>query len=166
MRPQKPRLLWIELLLLASCGEMRGRAALVLLAVATGLPACGTGERKAERTSVRRTTATAPARSPFPSDPALAARATTPRQRRELAQLDSDIRRLRAESAATQRKSLLGTPAVRAATARFIGHEQRSTLDNLAKNRTIDHAAAAVAPACEQCFQQLEAIRPIVDIAH
>ena len=96
----------------------------------------------------------------------MAARATTARQRRELVLLASDLRRIRAASAAASRKTLQGTPAVRAATTRFIDHEQRSTLDNLTKNRMIDHAAASVAPACEQCFQQLEAVRPIVDIAH
>ena len=30
----------------------------------------------------------------------------------------------------------------------------------------IDHAAGAVATSCDQCFQQLEAIRPTVQIAH
>ena len=30
----------------------------------------------------------------------------------------------------------------------------------------IDHAAAAVATSCDQCFQQLEAMRPIPQIAH
>jgi hypothetical protein len=164
MRPQKPRLLWIEWLLLASAGEMHGRAALVLLVLATALPACGSGQRKAEPASTGRTKTAAA--DPFPSDPSLTARATTPRQRRELVRLAADVRRMRAASAAAPRKSLQGTPAVRAATARFIDHEQRATLDNLTKNRAIDHAAAAVAPACEQCFQQLEAIRPIVDVAH
>jgi hypothetical protein len=143
---------------------MQGRVALVLLAVAAALPACGNGQRKAEPASTGRTT-TAVA-DPFPEDPGLTARATTPRQRRELVQLAADVRRIRVASAAAPRKSLQGTPAVRAATTRFIDHEQRATLDNLTKNRAIDHAAAAVAPACEQCFQQLEADRPIVDIAH
>ena len=142
---------------------MQGRAALVLLVLAA-LPACGSGQRRAEPASTGRTTTAAV--DPFPSDPSLTARATTPRQRRELVRLAADVRRIRAASAAAPRKSLQGTPAVRAATTRFIDHEQRATLDNLTKNRAIDHAAAAAAPACEQCFQQLEAVRPIVDIAH
>lgn len=142
---------------------MRGGVALAVLAVATALAGCGgRDEPKSERTVRPRP----PAASPFPSDPALAARATTARQRRELARLAADVRRIRAASAAAPRKTLQGTPAVRAATTRFIDDEQRSTLDGLTKNRVIDHAAAAVSPVCEQCFQQLEAVRPIVDIAH
>jgi hypothetical protein len=34
------------------------------------------------------------------------------------------------------------------------------------RNRMIDHAAAIVAPVCQQCFQALEAERPIPGIAH
>jgi hypothetical protein len=141
----------------------------LVLAALTALSGCGAGERKAEPST---STSSATSRSrpaapnPFPSDPGLAARATTARQRRELAQLSADVRRIRAATAAAPGKSLQGTPAVRAATTRFLNHEQRSTLDNLTKNRVIDHAAAAAAPACEQCFQQLEAVRPIVDVAH
>ena len=33
-----------------------------------------------------------------------------------------------------------------------------------AKNRMIDHAAAALVGSCEQCFQALEAERPIPEI--
>jgi hypothetical protein len=39
-------------------------------------------------------------------------------------------------------------------------------IGNLARNRMIDHAAAIVAPVCQQCFQALEAERPIPAIAH
>jgi hypothetical protein len=63
-------------------------------------------------------------------------------------------------------RSLKGTPAERKATARFLEHLKTSPLDNLTQNRLIDHAAAAVAFTCEQCFQQLEANRPIPAIAH
>jgi hypothetical protein len=37
---------------------------------------------------------------------------------------------------------------------------------NLIRNRMIDHAAALLTGPCEQCFQALEAERPIVAIAH
>ena len=50
-------------------------------------------------------------------------------------------------------------------TARFIEDLEGSHLSPKARNREIDHAAAAVATSCEQCFQQLEAIRPIPQIA-
>jgi hypothetical protein len=39
-------------------------------------------------------------------------------------------------------------------------------VDNLVRNRMIDHAAAIVSPVCQQCFQALEAARPIPGIAH
>ena len=37
---------------------------------------------------------------------------------------------------------------------------------DLARNRLIDHAAGALVGECEQCFQALEAARPIVKMAH
>jgi hypothetical protein len=64
------------------------------------------------------------------------------------------------------RSTLKGEPRVREATSRFIDDLDRSRIDDLSKNRVIDHAAAAVAPVCGQCFQQLEAMRPIPAIAH
>jgi hypothetical protein len=42
---------------------------------------------------------------------------------------------------------------------------ERSRLSPKARNREIDHAVAAVATSCDQCFQMLEAIRPIPQIA-
>ena len=50
--------------------------------------------------------------------------------------------------------------------ARFIEDLEKSHLSLKARNRMIDHAAGAVATSCDQCFQQLEAIRPIPQIAH
>jgi hypothetical protein len=72
---------------------------------------------------------------------------------------------MRADAAKVDRGTLLGTPALRRDTGRFIDDLEGSHLSPKARNREIDHAAAAVAPSCEQCFQQLEAIRPIPQIA-
>jgi hypothetical protein len=58
-------------------------------------------------------------------------------------------------------KSQMGTPALQHATDRFLTHLTTSKLDNYYQNRLIDKAASAVAFACEQCFQMLEASRPI-----
>jgi hypothetical protein len=63
--------------------------------------------------------------------------------------------------AAPLKKSLMGTPALQHATDRFLTHLTTSKLDNYYQNRLIDKAASAVAFACEQCFQMLEASRPI-----
>jgi hypothetical protein len=144
------------------------RIALIGVSVALLVAGCG-GEEGAQAPT---TTAPAPAAAdssaspnPFPDDPQILARATTAKQRRALVTLAADIRRMRAASGKAH-ASLHGTPAVRTTTGRFIDDLQTSTIDNLSKNRLIDHAAAAVAVTCEQCFQQLEAMRPIPAIAH
>jgi Mg-chelatase subunit ChlI len=46
-------------------------------------------------------------------------------------------------------------------TDRFLLHVATAPISNLQRNRLIDHAAAAVAVTCPQCFQALEAARPI-----
>ncbi|HEX7310383.1 MAG TPA: hypothetical protein VF232_04325 [Gaiellaceae bacterium] len=84
---------------------------------------------------------------------------------RDYRRLGIDVARMRAEAAKVHRGTLLGTPGLRRWTARFIEDLERSHLSPKASNREIDHAAAAVATSCEQCFQQLEAIRPILQIA-
>jgi hypothetical protein len=84
---------------------------------------------------------------------------------RDYARLYADIRAMRAEAAKVHRNSLLGTPGLRRTAGRFIEDLERSSLGPKARNRMIDHAAAAVATRCEQCFQMLEAIRPIPQIA-
>jgi hypothetical protein len=77
-----------------------------------------------------------------------------------------DTLAMRRAASKSKRSSLHGDPAVRRVTARFLEDLDTASIDELSKNRAIDHAAAAVAPVCEQCFQQLEASRPIVAIAH
>ena len=59
-----------------------------------------------------------------------------------------------------------GNAAVNRATDRFLADEGRAHVSLLAKNRFIDHAAAALAGSCQQCFQALEAERPIPSISH
>jgi hypothetical protein len=104
--------------------------------------------------------------NPYPDDPALVERVTTDAQRAALARAAQDVAVMKRAAAKSPSRSLKGTPAERKATARFLEHVQRSPLDNLTQNRLIDHAAASVSFSCEQCFQQLEASRPIPAIAH
>jgi hypothetical protein len=111
-------------------------------------------------------TATQPRPAVYADDPQVIARATTARQKRDLVELWADTGAMRQAAAKSEHSSLKGDPAVRRATSSFIDDLDRSTIDNLSKNRVIDHAAAAVATVCEQCFQQLEAMRPIPAIAH
>ena len=54
--------------------------------------------------------------------------------------------------------------AVNHGTDRFMNDVFTLPIDNLTRNREIDHAAAALAGRCPQCFQALEANRPIVTI--
>ena len=111
-------------------------------------------------------TVTQPRPAVYPDDPQVIARATTAGQMRDLVELWADTGAMRQAAAKSEHSSLKGDPAVRRATSSFIDDLDRSTIDNLSKNRVIDHAAAAVATVCEQCFQQLEAMRPIPAIAH
>jgi hypothetical protein len=84
-------------------------------------------------------------------------------QERQEARLFRDVGLIRAEARRTSTSSLQGTPALRRLTARFIGdYDNSSAIPRLRKNRMIDHAVGALAGTCDQCFQQLEAIRPIV----
>jgi hypothetical protein len=60
-----------------------------------------------------------------------------------------------------KKRTWTGTAATAKATDRFIRHVDSSTLPVFVRSRMIDHAAAAISPACESCFQQLEAGRPV-----
>ncbi|MGI8421249.1 MAG: hypothetical protein ACR2MU_03160 [Gaiellaceae bacterium] len=84
---------------------------------------------------------------------------------RQRAQLESDIAALRHAALPIEHATLMGTPAVRRATGRFLEHEETSgAIPAIERNRWIDHAVAIATYSCEQCFQQLEAARPIVEI--
>jgi len=85
---------------------------------------------------------------------------------RDYRRLGADVRAMRAAALKVHRGTLLGTPALRRATGSFIADLEKSHLSQKARNRMIDHAAGAVATSCDQCFQQLEAMRPIPQIAH
>jgi hypothetical protein len=72
------------------------------------------------------------------------------------AKLSADIaalRRARSNTAATNR-----------ATDRFLLDVATAPITNLKRNRLIDHAIGALGSECEQCFQALEAARPIPNI--
>jgi hypothetical protein len=97
-----------------------------------------------------------------------AQRARSPLARRyvhDYTRLNADVRAMRAEAAKVHGQTLLGTRSLRRATGKFIEDLQGSVLSPKARNRMIDHAAGAVATSCEQCFQMLEAVRPIPQIA-
>jgi hypothetical protein len=127
-------------------------AAVTIAALAAG---CGSDEQAEPAASTTTTAATVrTTRSPL-------VRALI----RDYRRLGVDVRTMRTEALKTQRATLLGTRALRRATGRFIEDLETSHLSLKARNRMIDHAVGAVAASCEQCFQQLEAIRPIPQIA-
>lgn len=77
---------------------------------------------------------------------------------RALARLQGDVAGLRQAAA---RKD---TQALNRLTDRFLRDVALAPIGNKQRNRMIDHAAGALAGACEQCFQALEAARPIANI--
>jgi hypothetical protein len=119
---------------------MKLSALLLLLAGTLTLAACGSSSR--------------------PAAP------TDPRLQRDLARIQADLAALRKATAPVTRSSLMGTPAIQKATGRFLEDLETSTIPLIRRNRLIDHAAAAVSGACGQCFQMLEAARPIPELAH
>ncbi|HET7566858.1 MAG TPA: hypothetical protein VFJ91_02630 [Gaiellaceae bacterium] len=83
-----------------------------------------------------------------------------------MARLNGDIAALRFAAKQPAKSRLLGGPAANHATDRFLLDLATAPITNLVRNRLIDHAASAIVGACQQCFQALEAERPIPAIAH
>ncbi len=84
-------------------------------------------------------------------------------QRRQELRLFRDIELIRTEARRTKKATLKGTPELRRLTGRYIDDYNRSSaIPRLRKNRMIDYAVGALAGMCDQCFQQLEAMRPII----
>ena len=131
------------------------RAVLLLLVASLLVAGCG-GSKKAS---------TSTAANPFPQDPQILARNTSPQARRNLDELAGDIRKIRAEAPKAKAGSRMGTPRLQLLTTRFLEDLKRSDVDIVSQNRIIDHAAAVAAPVCDQCWQMLEAERPIPAIA-
>ena len=89
-----------------------------------------------------------------------------PGQVRAERKLDADLALLKQAGRIHVKNTLLGGPAANHATDRFLLDLDEAPIGNVAKNRWIDHAASFVSGACQQCFQALEAERPIPAIAH
>jgi hypothetical protein len=79
------------------------------------------------------------------------------RARRALHRIQIDIARIRRATTHAQTS---------AATDKFITDLDRSGIALKDKNRLIDHAVSASLGKCDDCFQALEAMRPIPSIAH
>ena len=120
---------------------------LLLLGLVVVLAGCGGGGSTAAKPAAKKCP---------PNAKAVRARAT----------LEGDLTALRRAAAQPGPDTFKGSDAVNHATDRFLLDVGTAPVGLLVKNRLIDHAAAAVSPACSQCFQALEAARPIPAIAH
>jgi hypothetical protein len=78
-----------------------------------------------------------------------------------LAKLHRDVAALERAAALPTSSTLLGNAAINRATDRFLNDVSLAPITNLERNRMIDHAAGALGGACQQCFEALEAARPI-----
>ncbi len=76
-------------------------------------------------------------------------------------QLARDVARLRTLAAPIQAKTLDGTPALSHAVDRFLLDVADRDVPVFVRSRYIDRAVAVVTAICEQCFQALEASRPV-----
>jgi hypothetical protein len=117
------------------------RGALVLTIAALCLAACGGTTNHAAKP--------APARCVSP---------------KAVAKLNADIADMRRAARLPTKDTLVGNKQVNAATDRFLNDVALAKIDNKRRNRFIDHAAGTLAGACEQCFQALEAARPVIGI--
>ena len=121
-----------------------------MLALAGSTAACGGAKKHAAATTSSVTTTRCPRR--------VTARWTTRLQR--------DVTAIRLAARRPTKNTLKGNRAINAATDRFLVDVDKAPVDLLVKNRFIDHAAAALLGSCQQCFQALEAERPIPSISH
>jgi hypothetical protein len=80
---------------------------------------------------------------------------------RAVANLHADVTAIRRAADRPTRNRLLGNAAINKATDRFLYDVATAKIDNKRRNRIIDLAMGALANQCEQCFQALEAGRPI-----
>jgi hypothetical protein len=120
---------------------------LALGAIALVVAACGTSK------STERPAAVKP--QPEATRPHCSVDST--RGKRTLPKINADIARIR--HATTHARTSKETD-------RFINDLDRSRLSLKSENRLIDRAISAALGKCDDCFQALEAMRPIPSIAH
>lgn len=87
-----------------------------------------------------------------------------PNQQRALLKINRDLTALRRAAKQPTKDTLKGNHAINVATDAFLRDVALAPIDNLQRNRLIDHAMAALIGNCQQCFQALEAERPIPSI--
>ena len=78
-----------------------------------------------------------------------------------LAKIHRDLAALRAAARLPVHDRLIGNKPINVATDAFLRDVALAPIDNLQRNRLIDHAMSAIGTHCQQCFQAFEAGRPI-----
>jgi hypothetical protein len=81
-----------------------------------------------------------------------------------LAKIQRDLAAMRAAAKLPTTNTLDGNHEINVATDRFLRDVELAPITNIERNRLIDHAASASSEVCQQCFQALEAERPIPGI--
>jgi hypothetical protein len=85
---------------------------------------------------------------------------------RQLAKAQHDLATLRTVASHQKRYTELGSSEMQLATGRYLDDLTTSKLGGIRVNRLIDLGASVVSAYCGQCFQMLEANRPIPALAH
>ncbi|HEX6788022.1 MAG TPA: hypothetical protein VF091_02175 [Gaiellaceae bacterium] len=83
-----------------------------------------------------------------------------------MTKLHADVAAIKHASNLPTKNTLDGNPAINKATDKFLLDVNTAKIDNKRKNRFIDLAMGSLANQCEQCFQALEAGRPIPSLRY
>ena len=83
-----------------------------------------------------------------------------------IAKLRADVAAIKHASNLPTSNRLLGNAAINKATDKFLLDVETAKIDNKRRNRMIDLAMGSLANQCEQCFQALEAGRPIPSLRY
>lgn len=126
------------------------RATVLLVLLAFTLAACGSSSQPAAAPA---TTAAKPAH-----------KKACKNQTQALAKIHRDIAALKAAYKLPVKDELKGNPAINVATDKFLNDVALAPISNLQRNRLTDLAMSAIGTHCQQCFQALEANRPVVSI--
>jgi ABC-type enterochelin transport system substrate-binding protein len=129
------------------------RAAVLALLVTLTLAACGAHKSSAPPATTTQSAAKAEAKAKACKHQAVA-----------LAKIHRDIAQLQAAYKLPTKDKLLGNHAINVATDKFLNDVQLAPISNLQRNRLTDLAMSAIGTHCQQCFQALEANRPIPSI--
>jgi hypothetical protein len=129
------------------------RAVVLALLVTLTLAACGAHKSSAPPATTAQSAAKAEAKAKACKNQAVA-----------LAKIHRDVAQLQAAYKLPTKDKLLGNHAINVATDKFLIDVQLAPISNLQRNRLTDLAMSAIGTHCQQCFQALEANRPIPSI--